>query len=358
MSRHPIEYPLVDDPRTLADVIQRVSGAGLVAIDTEFVRERTYYPELCVLQLATNDMIAAIDCLAPTDLGPLMEALTAEDRPWLLHSARQDLEVLFYLSGKLPTRLIDTQIAAGLTGFPLQIGLKDLLEETIGVTIGKQHTRADWSRRPMPDAMVQYALDDVRHLLSLWHWLELRLEAMSRKAWFDEECERQLSLPIEPDLLSLAERTKGIGGLRGEQRSAAFALVAWREARAQKRNRPRRWILADDEIVRIARSRPETMSDLKRIDGLPSRLVSRSGQEILSAIRDAAPVDDVPDRDAPDRDAVRSLQKEVRARAEAVGIPPELLATRRDISLAAQGLPPKIMTTGWRRALLAELIED
>ena len=357
MSQQPIEYPIVDERRALEDVLDRISGAAVLALDTEFVRERTYFPELCVLQIASDNVIAAIDCLAAIDLDPLFDLLLGSDMTWVLHSARQDLEVLFYRTGRLPRTLIDTQIAAGLIGMPSQIGLQGLLSELLEIEIGKQHTRADWSRRPLSDALKQYALDDVRYLLSARQQLEDRLQTLDRLAWFREDCERQLALPIEPDLPLLFDKVKGAGSLRGAHRAGAIALVEWREQRAKSLNRPRRWILADDQLVRIAAALPRSMSELEQVQNLPPRLIARSGSLLLAAMAEAEDIDEVPESNPPDRTLVKQLQSEIRQRAEALGIQPELLATRRDIASAAAGRPPEIVSSGWRRSVLSDLLD-
>lgn len=349
------EFPLIDDQDSLRELVQRIADTDLYALDTEFIREQTYYPELCVLQIATDETIAAVDCLADIDLDLLLDALLVQGKTWLLHSARQDLEVIFNRKGKLAEKLIDTQIGTALLGYPLQIGLQGLLKEVLGVAIEKEHTRADWSRRPLPAAVLSYALDDVRYLLPAWRELEGRLQSQGRLTWFEEDCDRQLKLPIEPDAVTILERTKGTGSLRGKQRAAALALTAWREERAKQRNRPRRWILADDQLARIAVALPESEADLQQVPDLPPKLVARSGQALISVVQQAEPTADLPDIAPPDKSVVKSLQSEVKTRAEALGIQPELLATRRDIVLAASGQSPATFTTGWRQSVLGDL---
>lgn len=355
MNRPPTELPLIDDSRTLHEVVERLSGADLIALDTEFVRESTYYPQLCLFQIAANDFITAVDCLADIDLDPLFDALFAPGKTWVLHSARQDLEVLFNRAGSLPSRLIDTQVAASLLGLPLQIGLQDLLREKLDTAIGKEHTRADWSRRPLPEAVMSYALDDVRFLLPAWRTLETELEALGRLAWLEEDCARLLRLPILPDTAAIFERTKGAGSLKGAERAAALALVAWRETRARDRDRPRRWILTDEALIRIARAVPGTLAGLEALPGLPPRLIERSGKALLAAIHAAEPVAEIPISEPPDKEQVERLKAEVKARAERLGIQPEVLATRRDIAQAAAGQWPDALAAGWRGSVLAGL---
>lgn len=360
MRDEPIEYPLVDNARALDDLRQRVLRENLIALDTEFVRERTYYPELCVLQIATKMWVAAIDCLADVDLDAFLTTLVSDDRVWLLHSARQDLEVLFHRIHRLPAQLIDTQIAAGLIGLPLQTGLQGLLEEVLGVTIDKEHTRADWSRRPLRESLVRYALDDVRYLIPAWQRLNELLESKGRTEWLHEDCARQLAIPIEADASTLLERTRGAGSLKGKRRAAALALLHWREQRAQRRNKPRRWILADDQLVRIATSLPASRADLERIEGLPPRLVARSGADIVAVIAESASEAPPPESERlqPDKARVRSLQAEIRALAETLGLQPELLATRRDIAMAAAGQLPESLSSGWRHSILGGILGE
>lgn len=349
------DYPLVADQRTADEIASRLNGQLVFALDTEFIRERTYYPELCVVQIATDEFVAAIDCLAPIDLAPLFNALLIEDSAWLLHSARQDLEVLEHRAGRLPRQLIDTQIAAALIGMPLQAGLQTMLAEILGVSIGKEHTRADWSRRPLPEAVLRYALDDVRYLRPAAEALESRLAAAGRLDWFAEECARTLATPIQPDAAAILERTKGAGGLKGKHRSAALALLDWRETRARERNRPRRWILADEPLVRIASELPQALDALERIPEIPPRLIAGAGDAILAAIENAGPAAEITEDRPPDKEQVRQLQAAVKDRAGELGIQPELLATRRDIALVVSGRLPDAFANGWRSAILGDL---
>ena len=357
MNNEQKEFRLITDDRRLREFCGRIEKAATVAIDTEFVREKTYYPQLCLVQIACDEAIGAVDCLADLDLAQLFETLHANDRIWVLHSARQDLEVLFYLTEQSPSGLIDTQIAAALVGFPLQIGLKGLAKEVLDIDIAKEHTRTDWSRRPLPEAALDYALDDVRYLPALWAELRRRLNDLERLTWFEEDCDRLLKLPVQPPVASILERTKGAGALRGKRRAAALALLDWREAKAQSKNLQRRWILPDDQLVAIASRLPTTPADLDSIPDLPQRLKSRHGKSLLAAL-EAAPLPgaDPASASSPDKTVVKAMQASVRARAEALGIESEVLATRRDISAAAQGLTPDAFASGWRSVLLADLV--
>jgi ribonuclease D len=353
------EIELVSTQDALTSVVAEISATTLVAVDTEFVRETTYYPKLCLVQIATTDLTACIDCLAPLDLEPLYAALLREGCTWVLHSARQDLEVIFQRTGRLPSELIDTQVAAALLGFAPQIGLEALLERTLGVELGENFARTDWSRRPLPAAALRYALDDVRHLLPAWQHLQGRLADLGRTAWLEEEGRRLLAEPPVADVGAIWARLKGARAMTQPQHGAALALVQWREERAQRADRPRRWLLADETLLAIAQAIPKSLDDLRAI--VPARLAAKHGVEILAAVagHDAPPlralVEEHATRQAPERERLKELQDLVRRRAAELGIEPEILATRRDLIALAAGSPPAHLVRGWRAAELTRL---
>jgi ribonuclease D len=177
------EIGWIDNDAALARLVAALAQTSIAAVDTEFVREKTYYPQLCLIQVGTPTQVACIDCLADLDLTPLHARLFDPGFTWVLHSARQDLEVIFQLTGRVPPRLIDTQVAAALTGYPPQVGLEGLLKRTLGVELGESFARTDWSRRPLPDAPLRYALDDVRYLLAAWERLDAELDRLGRREW-------------------------------------------------------------------------------------------------------------------------------------------------------------------------------
>ncbi|MCY3787933.1 MAG: ribonuclease D, partial [Gemmatimonadetes bacterium] len=186
------------------------------------------------------------------DLKPLFSALLAPGRTWLLHSARQDLEAMQRLMFRLPSRLIDTQIAAALLGKTPQIGLQDLVGEELNIGLEKGFTRTNWARRPLPAGALQYALDDVRHLFALWGALRGQLKNLNRLDWLEEDCRTALETPVLTPPAALWSRLRGVRTLNDRTRCAALALLEWRESCAQRLNRPRRWLCSDQLLVRIA----------------------------------------------------------------------------------------------------------
>ena len=348
----------VADAAALADATAAFANAATFALDTEFVRERTYYPELCLIQIASEEAIACIDCRAELDDAGLFATLTRPQTAWVLHSARQDLEVVSQRYGKLPSRLIDTQIAAALLGHSPQLGLQDLLSRELGVSLGKEYTRTDWTRRPLPPAALRYAYDDVRFLLPAWAVLRQRLVELGRLDWFEEDCARLLAQPLASEPGAILARTKGLARLSFAEQCAAFTLVEWREQRARDSNRPRRWILPDEALVEISRRAPSDPAALGAVDGLGRAFVPRWGATVIAALqaKDSAAVRSAVaalglDRE-PDRARLKLLKAKVKAEAAALGIQPEVLASRRDLVALTTDAPAPLLTSGWRAAVL------
>ncbi|HEX7237881.1 MAG TPA: HRDC domain-containing protein [Gammaproteobacteria bacterium] len=356
----PQEIGWVDNDATLAQLVAALENTSIAAVDTEFVREKTYYPQLCLIQIGTRGQVACVDCLAGLDLTPLYARLFDPSFTWVLHSARQDLEVVFRLAGRMPPRLIDTQVAAALTGYPPQAGLETLLKRTLDVELGESFARTDWSRRPLPDAALRYALDDVRHLLAAWDRLDAELGRLGRREWLREESERMLAEHPVADPTAVWSRIKGAHGLKFAQQCAALALVRWREAAAQRSDRPRRWLLADDALLAIAAALPKDADTLASL--AESKFIARSAPAILAALesRNDAELQAEVRANAiqaiPDKTLVKSLQERVRQHATALGIEPEILATKRDLIGVALNDPPVHLRTGWRSKELAPIL--
>lgn len=352
--------PLVDDAQALADLVDAIADAPLVALDTEFVREQTYYPRLCLIQVATPDRLACVDCVAGLDLKPLFSALLAPGRAWLLHSARQDLEAMQRLMFRLPSRLIDTQIAAALLGRTPQIGLQDLVAEELNVRLDKGFTRTNWARRPLPAGALQYALDDVRHLFALWGVLRNGLKDLNRLEWLEEDCRTALETPVLTPPTALWSRLRGVRALDTGTRCAALALVEWRERCAQRLNRPRRWLCSDELLVRIARTMPRRPEDLSGIPELPKRFARRFGDEIVSAIAGSETERNlrlVDVRRAPIQERqFKGLREGAQQRARKLKIDPQVLATRQELLDLLRGTPSGRIAGGWRRDQLKGLV--
>ncbi len=353
------------EPARLDDVVASLDGASALAVDTEFMRERTYYARLCLLQLAARGRIALVDPLALTDLQPLRALLTGTATVKILHAARQDLEVLLPLYDAVPAPVFDTQLAAALLGFPAQIGYGELVAKALGVVLEKGHARTDWARRPLSDEQLQYAADDVRHLEALREELAARLDARGRTGWHDEDCRALADASLYRTRPEDAwQRFKGIERLPPAERAALRALATWREARAIKRNLPRGWVIADDVLRETARQRPATLAALAAIAGMAAGLVERSGRELLESVATARATDEPPALPPEPKftNEEMALLKRLQDRARAIGaeldIQPEVLATRRDMTALIRGERDLPVLSGWRREIVGLPLVD
>ncbi len=353
-------HHIADTADAVTDLAAQLAAHATLGLDTEFLRERTYRAELCLIQVSAGDDAVCIDPIAVTDPGALAGPLTADRIVKVMHASRQDLEVLLPAVG-LVRPVFDTQIAAALAGFAAQIGYAELTRRLLGIELPKAHTRTDWSRRPLSAEQIEYALDDVRHLVPLKLTLEERLEKLGRLAWLAEELAGLAdarALTTDPE--EAWRRLKGLRELDPARQRLARGLAAWRERRAVERNRPRGWILDDaalrELIVRVPRSR----AALEAIAAIPEGVVRHCGEELLACIAAADVPDPAPPLDARQRpDPLKSaLVKKLAALNQAVatelGISPEVLATRRDLERVAEGGEDIAALRGWRRAVIGE----
>ncbi len=344
----------------LQELSARLQQQTRVGLDTEFLRERTYRAQLCLVQLSSPTEAAWVDPLALRDLSALVAVLTATSVVKVMHASRQDLEVLFPVAG-LSAPVFDTQIAAALAGFPAQVGYAELVRRLLGRELAKSHTRTDWSRRPLSPEQLEYALDDVRYLLPLAEQLQARLGQLGRLEWLREEL-AALGDPsafiVDPE--QAWRRLKGLRGLDPGRERLARELAAWRERRAVEHDRPRGWILDDAGLREVVMRVPRSAQALAQIRELPAGLVQRRGAELLACVTAAAvpdPAPAVPDRPPsdPTRAALlRKLSAIVQNVAAELAIAPEVLATRRDLEQLAAGLEDAAVLRGWRRAAVGE----
>lgn len=364
VTRTPMQpAPPVITSAELLHALDQLRDTDFVALDTEFMRESTYFPKLCLVQLATPAHCALVDPLAVPDLQPLWDFLNDRGRIKVLHAARQDLEVLSVaMRGTLNGPIFDTQIAAALLGHPAQIGYGALVAERLGQQLEKGHTRTDWSRRPLSPEQVQYAEDDVRYLVPLYQNLRDALEEAGRTQWLHEET-RELENPAlhrtEPE--AAWKRLKGLDRLRPEQRATAKLLAHWREETAIKHDKPRGWILADDALRDIAERLPGKAEDLENIRTLPAGLLRRRGEELLALVTrgreqgQSEPAASIPPRPEPQQLAmVTKLMNFARTAAEELKLSPEILATRRDVEQLVFSRRTERLSSGWRKDVIGD----
>ena len=349
-----------DDATGLQQLTEEISAHRAIGLDTEFMRERTYFARLCLLQVSFGGSAACVDTLALSSLEPLRAPLQSRAIVKVLHAARQDLEVLSPAAGTV-TAIFDTQVAAALTGYPAQIGYADLVREVLGRTLQKGETRTDWSRRPLTDAQLRYALDDVRHLLPLRDRLTERLQALGRWSWFEEEmAQLDAAGPYVTDPEQAWRRVKGIQDLDEFRQSLARALAAWRERRAVQSDRPRSWILPDAALRDLILQAPRSMQQLIRIDELPEGIRHNSGEQILELIAglnlpaQLPPLPRRQRREPAETELIRKLSHVTQQAGRELGIAPEILATRRELERLVAGARDGAPMSGWRQAVIGQ----
>ena len=354
MTTNPKPYSC--DHAAASDALKNCDAIG---IDTEFVRERTYFAHLCLIQVSAGGDTFIVDPLASGAVDDLLTDLAA--KRWILHSGRQDIEILYQAIGRMPSDLFDTQIAAALCGMAPQIGYAGLVKTLFDVELSKSQTRADWSRRPLSPKMLDYAAEDVEFLHSAHEMLAEQLNAKGRLHWAEEDS-KALMDPVlyEIDPTAAVSRLKAARNMRGAARRAAVALAEWRERQALASNRPRQWIIRDATLAAIAERRPAHVDELSRIDGLAPGTLRRSGKELIDLVRNAASGSDDyrPPRRPDERDkaALKAMQKTVSAIAGELGIAAEVVAPRKELAAIMSGERDVRALSGWRREIVGERI--
>lgn len=357
---------LIQTPAALAPQLQRWAQMPWLTIDTEFIRVDTYYPKLCLIQIGDPERALCIDTLALPDLGALLDVLYAPQSVKVFHAPSQDLEILVRLRGSCPTPLFDTQIAATLLGIGDQIGYAGLIEKRLGISIDKSLSRTDWARRPLTGPELAYAAADVEHLATVYPALQDELSASGRLAWLAEDCARMgdprqyVTLPGDA-----WQRLRGFARMDAGAQTVGAALAAWRETEAQQRDRPRKWILDDDPLYRIAERQPADLAQLAALGVLPPKTLERHGAHIVAIVEEAraqAPQRYLSDEDltAAQKQKLRELQNFVQARAGELKLPPGFLAPRADVlEVMRRGDATEVpILRGWRREVCGTELLD
>ncbi|HEY0270340.1 MAG TPA: ribonuclease D [Sphingomonas sp.] len=354
-------HPLVTDSRTLADLCARLAKSPYVAIDTEFMRENSYWPELCLIQIADANEAAAIDPMAPDlDMRPLLDLMVANDEVLkIFHAGGQDLEIVFNLTGKTPFPLFDTQIAAMALGMGEQVGYQNLVESWTGVKLDKGARFTDWARRPLDKRQIDYAIGDVTYLVQIFPRLLEKLKRTGRGGWLDQEMERlgnPASYRNDPD--TAWQRVK-VPSRKPEVLGRLKALAAWRELEAQGKDLPRGRIMKDETLADVASHPPREQRDLAKVRGLSASWATNDiGARLMAALAAARPLpdDEMPARDdrkpglGKDGALVADLLKLLlKIRAKESDVAPRLIARSDDLEALAAGRREGLsILTGWR----------
>ncbi len=354
-------HPLISDSAGLAAFVQRISSAPFVAVDTEFMRENSFWPELCLIQIASSEEAAAIDPKAEgIDLKPLLDLLVENENVLkVFHAGGQDLEIVYNLTGKTPSPLFDTQIAAMALGFGEQVGYSNLIESMLGHVLDKGARFTDWGRRPLDKRQIDYAIADVTHLATIFPRMVEKLRRNGRGAWLDEEMERL----ADPSSFAFApedawKRLK-LPGRNPQLLGRLKALAAWRENEARNKNLPRGRIVKDDTLQELASHPPKTQEDLGRVRGLSAGWRSNDiGGRLMAALATAKPLEpeEMPDRE-PRRPGLNKdamlvsdlLKLLLKIRSKETGVAPKLIARSDELEALAAGVRDNLnILRGWR----------
>ena len=353
--------------RDLEAFCERAARFPAVAVDTEFLRERTFHPRLCLVQVATPDECVAVDPLALDDPSPLAELLADPCVLKVFHACTQDMEVLLHGLGVLPAPIFDTQVAAAFLGERLQISYNGLVHAFLGVTLPKSESLTDWSRRPLTPQQIEYALDDVRYLIRAYAVIRERLEGLGRLSWVIDELkplgERS---HYEVDKREVYKRVKRVTSCTRRQLAIARELAAWREGRAERHNIPRKWVMSDEVLLALTKRAPRDVGDFRSIRGteqLSENDVAAALVAIGRGVR--CPADKLPPANHPrkapssDMESVTDLMYAlVRLVAESSGVATAMIASRDDLADYIEHPERSRLREGWRFELMGSRLDD
>lgn len=354
----------VDTDAACVQACAQLAEAEYLALDTEFIREKTYFPELCLLQITGPRLTALFDPQALSTLDPIIPLLLNAKITKVFHSGSQDLELLYQTLKVIPQPIYDTQVAASLLGYPLQVSYAALIEKELGIALDKNQTRTLWSRRPLTAAQCEYAADDVRYLYAVYPLQLEALNALGRLAWLTPELEH-LTLPegFQSKPQDLWKKVKGHQTLHGIELALLQAYAQWRDALAQLHNRPRKFVVSDTALLDLVRFRPAQLSDLNR--ALPPNLGKPEREELIALTQKILqqPASSWPrladfTRLNPDQEALVScLGAVLRHYASQANLCPELIAGRKDLEQLVLGATDLAVLSGWRHEQVGQHLQ-
>ncbi|MCW8931745.1 MAG: ribonuclease D [Gammaproteobacteria bacterium] len=353
----------IDNQESLTEICQHFAQSDFLALDTEFVRQTTYYPILALIQICDAKQIAIIDPVAIKDLSPLMTVLYNKEVPKVIHSARQDMEIFYYLNQSVPEGIFDTQVSAALLGYGEQIGYAALVKQLLNVDLDKSQTRTDWLKRPLTQKQIDYAADDVRYLAQLYPIQKKKLHELGRLNWLEKDFQfLSNSSTYAPSPENIWKKTKGLNKLKKQKLAILRNLAAFREKLAIKQNRPRRRVITDETLVELSLNPPSNIAELNECKGLSHKFLQYNGETIHSLIIEGL---NTSDSDCPKLPLYEKLTQNEEALADCLmaivhlsaqnnNISPRCLCSRKDLDSLIKGRRDMAMLSGWRNELIGK----
>ncbi len=363
----------ITTPEQLIEFCEALGHPEMMAIDTEFVREKTYYHRLGLVQVGSGEHFAAIDPISIPDLSPLLKLIADPQTLKVFHAGKQDLEILYHLLGDAVRPVFDTQVAASLLGWGGQISFAKIVKRVTGKTIHKTETYSDWCRRPLSQSQIDYAIDDVRYLVPVYEHLVKALKKMGRLEWLEEEFKPLMDpskfTPAQPEKQFM--RIKNFRTLKPRNLAVLCELAAWREKEAMRRDCLAKFIIRDEPLLEMARKTPKEVKALEMIRGIHGKEIKNNGKKILSAIERGL---DMPEENIPEvpesnsystkRGVEELLAAYVQVRSEDLKIEPHVLADRKQIHdfvkrhELGESLEDHSLLSGWRHGLIGGELHD
>ena len=352
----------IDNADTLASQLAAWKGEALVAMDTEFIRERTYYPQLALVQLAVPGQVILVDPLAPGVAGVLARFLQDSAITKLMHSASEDLQALLRGCGAVPSPVFDTQVAAAMAGMGSGLSYLKLVEQVTGVTLEKGETRSDWLRRPLSDSQLKYAADDVLHLHAVHEVVEPRLRALGRLDWLQSDSERAVrNARLDSDDPNPHLTVRSAQSLDGPGQARLRRLLAWRDAEARRSDRPKSWVLDNELAVQLSRRPFEDFHRFSAVMDANPKAPRKARRELWELVSAPLSGDELAiplnrSGEALDKERLKRMQEAVAALATTLDVPDGLLCARKHLEVLLEGRGWPDALVGWRRTLLEPVL--
>lgn len=358
-----MQVHFIDNKDSLSTICEQFSHSEFLALDTEFVRQTTYYPILALIQICDGEQIAIIDPLAIDDLSPLMSVLYNKNITKAIHSARQDMEIFYYLNQSVPEALFDTQISAALLGYGEQIGYAALVKLLLNVELDKSQTRTDWLKRPLSQKQIDYAANDVRYLAQLYPVQKAKLQSLGRLGWLEKDFQFLSSNDTyAPSPETIWKKTRGINKLKKQKLAILKNLAALREKLAIKQNRPRRRVMTDDVLLELSMNPPASLAELNNCQGLSQGFLQHNGKDLITGIEAGLNTEDA---DCPQLPVYEKLSQNEEALADCLmaivhlaaqnnNISPRCLCSRKELDSLIKGRQDLAMLSGWRNELIGK----